>query len=87
MLSRNDIAYVIRNPKANVVYPGFPFSVSLLLGLPVPTILAFPGHQSASARKNFQILKHVKRPTGQNSVLSRDVTSGVESLLTFSQAT
>lgn len=51
---------------------GFPMSLSLLLVLPVPTILAFPGHQSVSTRNDFQILKHVKRQTGQNSELSRD---------------
>lgn len=46
--------------------------VRLLLVLPVPTILAFSRHQSVSAKKDFQILKHVKRQTGQNSELSRD---------------
>lgn len=58
--------------RANVVGTDFPCSLSLLLVLPVPTILAFPGHQSVSTRNDFQILKHVKRQTGQNSELSRD---------------
>lgn len=65
-------AYLMRAKGANVVGTDFPWSLSLSLVLPVPTILAFPGHQSVSTRNDFQILKHVKRQTGQNSELPRD---------------
>jgi len=60
-------AYLMRAKGANVVGTDFPWSLSLSLVLPVPTILAFPGHQSVSTRNDFQILKHVKRQTGQKT--------------------
>lgn len=64
--------YLFWEGSTNWVGTDFPVSLALSLVLPVPTILAFPGHQSVSTRNNFQILKHVKRHTSQNSEISGD---------------
>lgn len=72
--------------RAKVMGPGFPGSY-LSWVMPVPTTLAFPGHQSVSTRKDFQIVKHVKMQTGQHLGSLGTLPSRTDSKLTFSQAT